>query len=296
MHDHSHQTHEQGSTRNISIAFYLNFGFTIIEIIGGIMTNSLAILSDSLHDFGDCISLGASWYLEKISGRKRSGSFSYGYKRFSLLGAVINSLVIMTGSVVIFFNAVPRILNPEPVYVPGMIGLSIAGILINGIAVLKLTTGKKMHERVIMLHLLEDVLGWVVVLVSGIVMLFIEIRVLDSFLSIGITAYILFKVVLNMKKILGVILQSVPLNINPAEIEDKIRLIGNVKSVHDVHFWSLDGDYNISTIHVIVAGGTGNGEIIRIKQECRKLMSEHKIEHVTIEIEDESEECNLCDC
>ncbi|MBN1410548.1 MAG: cation transporter [Spirochaetales bacterium] len=293
MHNHHH---EHASTKNIRLAFFLNFGFAVLEIIGGIWTNSLAIISDALHDMGDSFSLGVSWYLEKLSVKKRSPQYSYGYKRFSLLGAIINSFVIIIGSIIIIMEAIPRLLNPESVYIPGMIGLSIAGIVINGIAVLRMARGKKIHERIIMLHLLEDVLGWIAVLLASMIMLFTEIKILDPILSIAITVYILVRVAINLKKVFSLILQSVPLNIDTSKIEEKIRGIPGVISVHDVHFWSLDGDYHVSTIHIIVKEGLNGSEISGIKLECRRLMHVHNIEHTTIEIEDENEECSLSEC
>ena len=167
-HDHSHDT------GNIKVAFFLNLSFTIIEIIGGLMTNSMAILADALHDLGDSLSLGISWFLEKVSEKKPDETFTFGYARFSLLAAFINSMVLIVGSTIILYHVIPRLLNPEPVEASGMLLLSILGIVMNGLAVLRLKKGSSMNEKVVTWHLMEDILGWVVVLVASIVLMFVD--------------------------------------------------------------------------------------------------------------------------
>ena len=186
-HHHHHHSHSSG---NIKTAFFLNFGFTILEIIGGILTNSIAILSDALHDLGDSISLGIAWYLDNFSKKDSTSRYSYGYRRFSLLGALINSLVLIGGSLFILSEAIPRILNPEEAHAPGMIAFAILGVIVNGAAVLKLKDDKSMNAKVVAWHLMEDVLGWVAVLIVGITLLFVNLPVLDPILSILITLYV----------------------------------------------------------------------------------------------------------
>lgn len=163
-------SHHHHATQNIQLAFFLNLSFTLIEIIGGLWTNSLAILSDALHDLGDSIALGLSWYFAKVSQKPPDERFSYGYQRFSLLGALISSLILVVGSTIILFTAIPRLFHPEPVHVEGMLLLALLGVIINGVAVLKLKGGKTQNERVVMLHLLEDTFGWIAVLIVGGVM------------------------------------------------------------------------------------------------------------------------------
>ena len=197
---HNHHHHSHGSsTENIAVAFFLNLAFTIIEFIGGFYTNSLAIMSDALHDLGDSLSLGLSWYFQKKSTKRANKKYSYGYKRFSLLGAVINSIVLVIGSVFIIKEAIPRIINPENADAKGMMWLAVLGIIVNGAAVLKLKKGTSINERVVSLHLLEDVLGWVVVLLASIVMQFWDVPVLDPVLSIAIAGFVLFNVYINFK-------------------------------------------------------------------------------------------------
>ncbi len=135
-------SHHHHTTNNIKIAFLLNLSFTLLEIIGGLWTNSVAILSDALHDLGDTVALGLSWHLANVSQKKRDSQFSYGYKRFSLIGALISSIILLLGSVIILSEAIPRLFHPENVYVEGMILFAIFGVLVNGVAALRLRGGQ----------------------------------------------------------------------------------------------------------------------------------------------------------
>ncbi len=294
MHDsHDHPT---SSTKNIRIAFVLNLAFTIIEIVGGIFTNSMAILSDALHDLGDSFTLGLTWYLEKVSGRSRTPSFSYGYRRFSLLGALISSAVLLFGSILILARSIPRIINPEPVNAYGMLGLAFLGIIVNGIAVLRLKKGLKLSERVVMLHLLEDVLGWLAVLTASVVLIFVSFPILDPILSIAITLFVLFKLIVTLRQTFRIFLQSVPEELELSEIREALMSLDGVEDVHDLHIWSLDGHYNVLTVHLTIPEGANWLDAIRVKGSCRELLGRKNIRHSTIEIEVENEECELEDC
>ena len=191
---HHHGHHHHHDTENISTAFFLNLAFTIIEIIGGLMTNSVSIMSDALHDLGDSLSLGLAWYFQKVAKKGRDKTFSYGYKRFSVLGAMINAIVLVIGSVFILQESIPRLWQPETPNAQGMFWLAILGILVNGAAVLKLKKGTSLNEKVISLHLLEDVLGWAAVLIGSVLMYFFDLPIIDPLLSIGIAFFILTNV------------------------------------------------------------------------------------------------------
>jgi cobalt-zinc-cadmium efflux system protein len=289
-HDHDHSGHHH-ETGNIKIAFFLNLAFTIIEIIGGFWTNSMAILSDALHDLGDSLSLGVSWYLQNYSKKGPDYKFSFGYSRFSLLGALINSIVLLGGSVLILSRAIPRIFNPEPVNAKGMIAFAVLGIFINGAAVLRLRKGKSLNEKVVTWHLLEDVLGWVVVLIGSIILNFKDLPIIDPLLSIGITIYILYNVVKNLKKVMNVFLQGVPEDISIEEIEKLVEEKTEALSVHHTHIWTIEGERNMLSTHVKIPDNYNSQDIINLKKNIRKLLKEKNIEHVTIEMEYETEEC-----
>ena len=235
-HDHHHQ-----SVKNIKLAFFLNVGFTILEIFGGLFTNSVAILSDALHDLGDSLSLGVSWYLDKKSNKSATKEFTFGYKRFSLLGALINSVVLIVGSVFVIREAVERLMNPESSNAQGMVVFAIVGVTVNGYAAWKLSSGKSMNEKVVSWHLLEDVLGWVAVLIVAVVLLFVKADFLDPALSILITVYVLYNVIRRLKETLFLFLEGTPPEINVDDVISKIQNIEHVASLHHTHLWSLDG-------------------------------------------------------
>lgn len=290
-HNHKHHSHEHNSVKNIKIAFFLNFFFTIIEFIGGYLTNSVAIMSDALHDLGDTFSLGLAWFLEKFSSKKRTDKFSYGYKRFSLLGAFINAVILLLGSLFILSEAIPRILNPETSNAQGMLILAIFGILVNGYAVYKTSKGKTMNEKVISLHLLEDVLGWVAVFIVSIVMIFTNLTILDPILSVLITLYILWGVLKNLKATALLFLQATPNDLDTNKIDNELKKNPLVQDIHDTHIWSLDGEEHILSSHIVIKGNSTKEDIKKIKIEIKKNLINQGIKHSTLEIEFEDEIC-----
>lgn len=291
-----HHTHHNESEENIRTAFFLNLCFTIIEFVGGFLTNSMAILSDAVHDLGDSFSVGLSWYFQRMAKKGRDEEYTYGYKRFSLLGAIINSLILVVGSVVILFNAVPRLFHPEQPDSGGMLILAVLGVAINGVAVLRLKRGHSLNERVISLHLLEDVLGWVAILIGALVMHFVDVPILDPILSIAITLYVLFHVYKNIKESLHIILQGAPIDIKMDEIEKEILSLDDVDGVHDLHIWSADGEYNVMTVHVVLKQALSMDKLHKLKNEIREKMQAMKIQHSTIEFETPGENCEMEEC
>ncbi len=281
---------------NIKIAFFLNFIFTIIEIIGGILTNSISIMSDAIHDLGDSLSIGIAWILEKKSVEKPDEKFTYGYARYSLLGALINSLVLLTGSAIIIYRAIPRIIHPEQINKEGMMLFALVGILVNGFAAWKTSKGEAINEKVVSLHLLEDVLGWVAVFVTSIVVYFTNWYILDGLLSVAITLFILYNVGKNLKKIVSIFLQKAPDNINLKKIEDEIVNKSSAIGIHHIHIWSLEGINNYLTMHVVVSNNSTCNQIKVIKNDIKHILLHHKISHVTMEIEFEDENCETFDC
>lgn len=301
LHDHTHNSHNHnnesrtGVTR-LRMVFFLNLLFALVEIAGSFLTNSVAILSDALHDLGDSLSLGLAWYFQKLSSRQRDKLFSFGYMRFSVLGALINSMVLIIGSVFIISKAIPRIFNPETVHVQGMFYFALIGITINGIAAWRLKKGHSVNEKVISIHLLEDVLGWAAVLVASIVMMFYDVPLLDPLLSLIITIYILWNVLKNLKSTLRIFLQGTPEETAVADIEKQLLAINEVTGIHDLHLWSMDGLYHVLSVHVTVARDMTLQETQKLKIAIRNCLEELGIQHTTVEIEQENEICELTDC
>lgn len=292
----SHDHHHHHSTNNIKVAFWLNLTFTIIEIIGGFYTNSIAILSDALHDLGDTIALGIAWFLDKFSKKKRDKRYSYGYGRFSLLAAFINGMILMIGSIFILYEAIPRLLNPIQPNATGMIWLAIGGVFFNGLAVIRLKSGKSQNEKVVSWHLMEDVLGWVAVLVGSIIMKFWDVPIIDALLSVGVTLYIFYNVFKNLITTTRIFLQAMPDNINEKEIINNVLQLPEIISIHDTHLWSIDGEKVVFTLHAVVAQSLKSDQIIALKKSIRTLGFNQSIDHITVEIEFENEECELENC
>jgi cobalt-zinc-cadmium efflux system protein len=287
--------HRHNTVANIKIAFFLNLVFTFIEIAGGLWTNSLAITSDALHDLGDSISLGLSWFLERYSLKRKDERYSYGYRRYSLLAALITGLILVAGSIYILSEAIPRIFNPEQSNAKGMLLFAIAGMLVNGIAVLRVRRGKSLNERIIFLHLFEDVLGWAAVFTISIIMIYRDIPILDPILSIIITLYISYRVFMNLKKTFSIFLQAVPEGIDIKEIEKKLLKIDKVIDIHHTHIWSIDSLNNVFTTHIIVEDDITREELNSIKKKVKRIIESLDLKHSTIEIEYESEFCRLRD-
>ena len=293
---HSHHHHENDSSKNLKVAFFLNFSFTIIELIGGIYTNSVAIIADSLHDLGDTLSLGLSWFLEKYSSKDRSKKFSYGYKRFSLLSALINSAILIIGSIVILYKTIPRLLNPETSNYVGMLLLGVLGMIVNGVAVFKLKKGSSLNEKVVAWHLLEDLLGWIAIFIISIINQFIEIPILDPILAVIFAIVIFYNAIKNLKPIVAIFLQSTPLDVDVNELETKIKNIKTINSIHDMHLWTMDSENHILTIHVVLKGKITPTKVKSVKKQIRKVVYSMKIKHVTIEVEEKNEICEYNDC
>lgn len=293
--DH-HHAYDHKAVENLKIAFWLNAVFALIEIAGGIFTNSIAILSDAFHDLGDSVALGLAWYFQRFSAKKRDNIYTYGYKRFSLVGASISAIILLIGSVIIIFKAIPRLIHPEPVHVQGMMYLAIVGIIVNGLAMFRLKGGKSQNEKVISIHLLEDVLGWVAVLIVSIVLKFYNIPILDPLLSLCITAFILYRVFGNMRQTFRIFMQATPSEEQVDHFRTQLAAIKGIVDLHDLHFWTMDGSYNVASLHVSVDPDLNFSETEKIKHNVRNFLKNEGFAHTTIEIEPVGQFCELHDC
>jgi cobalt-zinc-cadmium efflux system protein len=288
-----HQHDHSGSGKNLKLAFFLNLAFTILEFIGGFYVNSIAIVSDAVHDLGDSLSLGTSWYLDTKSKKGSDDKFSFGYRRFSLLGALINSIVLIAGSIYVIYEAVGRILEPEHSDADGMIIFAIIGVTVNGYAAWKLSGGKTLNEKVVSWHLMEDVLGWVAVLFVAIILKFEDIHYLDPALSLLITIYILWNVIKRLKETLFIFLQGIPEDINLKEVKSKLLNTEGVASLHHLHIWSQEGEHHVFTAHVKLNYIDDFQQYLSVKSKVLDKLSAYDFEHFTVQFELDSETCNL---
>ena len=271
--------------KRVRVAALLNFGFTIIEIVGGLWTNSLAILSDALHDFGDSIALLVSWLFERGAKRSPDAKYTFGYQRLSLFSALFSAAVLVGGSIVIIFQAIPRFFNPEPVNAFGMVGIAIFGISFNGLGFFLLKRGESLNEKVLSWHLLEDVLGWVGVLAGGIIIFFWNFYLVDPIITFGLTVFILFNVTKNLKEAISILLQGVPKHINLEAVKQDLKTIKGVLEIHDIHIWSLEGETDVFTAHIVVDDESLEKRPQQTKQTIKEMLLKHHIEHSTIELE-----------
>ena len=277
--------------KNILIAFILNLSFAIFEFFGGIFTGSVAIVSDAIHDVGDATSIGISYFLEKKSKKKPDEKYTYGYLRFSVIGSVITTLILLVGSVVVVINAINKIMNPTEINYKGMIIFAVLGLVINFVAAVVTHGGGSLNQKAVNLHMLEDVLGWAVVLVGAVIMKFTDIKIIDPLMSIGVAVFIFINAFKNLKEVLDLFLEKTPHGINIEDIKNHILELDGVEDVHHVHIWSMDGNSNFATMHIVT---NCDGHII--KEEVREELLEHGINHVTLELETVGEHCLENDC
>ncbi len=289
---HSHHPRPDSSS-GLKIAFFLNAGFTALEIFGGLWTNSIAIITDALHDSGDCLSLGLAWYLQRLSAKEPDSKFTYGYGRFSTLGALVTSLVLMVGLSFVSWSAIERLRNPEEVEAFGMLGLAVLGILFNGIAAWRLKDGHSLNEKIASWHLLEDTLGWGAVLIGSVAMMAWGLPIIDPLLSLLISVFILWNVVRNIKKVLSVLLQHAPASFDRVAFEASISKIPGVINSHHTQTWTLDGETHVISMHLVMAAGSGRDQIVAGKRSVHELLRKQDFEHVSIEVELEGESCYL---
>ncbi|WP_342807658.1 cation diffusion facilitator family transporter [Alteromonas sp. M12] len=291
-HGHSHMhAHQHTASNRIGWAFFLNVTFTIIEFIGGWLTNSTAIMADAVHDLGDSLAIGTAWWLNKLGEKDANQVFTYGFKRFSLLGALINSLILIVGSVWIMFEAIPRLSNPEMPQAEGMFALAIFGILVNGYAAYKLSDGETLNERVLNWHLIEDVLGWVAVLIVSVVLMFKPWPILDPILSIAFTLFILINVLKNLKITLVLFLQATPDNTTRDAVKSILLSPSSVDDVHHLHIWSLDGEQHVMTAHLVLNEQIGIQLMKDLKADLNAQLAPFNLAHTTIEFEFSDESC-----
>ncbi len=277
--------------RKILIAFCLNLFFSIFEFIGGIITGSVAIMSDSIHDFGDSLSIGISLALEKLSKKKPNDRYTFGYYRYSVLGGIVQSVILAVGSALVLISAVERLLSPEKINYDGMIIIAVVGFAVNFIAAYFTSDKNSINEKAINLHMLEDVLGWAFVLLGAFIMKLTNWSFIDPLLSILLAVFIIVNAMKNLKSVLDIFLEKTPDGISLSEIKSNILSIDGIFDVHHLHIWSMDGFKNAATMHIITDCDTAE-----IKQKIKYKLEEYGVVHSTIECERTGESCNAKDC
>ena len=275
--------HHKKAGENLAFVFFMNLAFNIIVIVGGLATNSMAILADCIHDMSDTISIALAWALEKVAQKDSTDKYSYGYQRFSILGAVIISVFVIIMAFVILQEAIPRLFAPEGVDAEGMLLVAVVGIVFKSISVYRLHEGETFNEKAILFHQLGDVFEWVAILVLSLVLMIWDgAPYLDPFVSIGIALWLIFNLGRNLYKSVEVLLQKTPDNFDVDEFKTQILSIEGVKNIDDFHIWSLDGIDSVMTLKVNV---DFEKNVEEIKHEIYSISNEYHVVDITIELD-----------
>ena len=275
------------SEKKILLAFLLNLGFSVFEFVGGLLTGSVAIVSDALHDLGDAAGIGVSLLLERKSKRPPDEVYTYGYARYSAFGSMFNMVLLLLGSVAVIWNALHRLLNPTSIHYDGMIVFAVVGLAVNLAAAIITHGGSSLNQKAVSLHMLEDVLGWAVVLIGAIVMRFTDLWILDPIMSIAVAVFIGINAVRTLWEVLPLFLEKAPKGMTVGKVKAALGEIPEIRDVHNVHLWTLDGYNSYATLHIVTDGDTHH-----VKEEARHALAHLGIRHVTLELEVPGEECH----
>ncbi len=279
------------SQKRILTAFVLNLIFAVFEFIGGTITGSVAIISDSVHDLGDSVSIGISYILEKKSKKEPDDKYTFGYGRYSVLGSLIMMVILIVGSIFVIIHSFDRIVHPVEIDYNGMILFAVFGMGVNLVATIATRGDGSLNQQAVSLHMFEDVLGWGVVLLGAILMKFTDITYIDPIMSIGVAIFLLVHAFKHFKEICDIFFEKTPDEIDINEIKSHISEIDGVEDVHHFHVRTLDGFNHIATLHVVV-----NGNPAEIKKAVKEELKEHGITHTTIETETPEENCEDLTC
>ena len=267
------------------LAFVLNFSFSVLELVGGIVTNSISIISDAVHDLGDSVSIGTSLALEYKSTGKPDRQYTYGYLRYSVLGALITAVILFLGSAFVIYQSVCRLIAPSAVNYDGMLILAVIGIAVNGLAAYRTARGHSMNEKTLSLHMLEDVLGWGAVLIGSFVIKFTGWHWIDPMLSLGIAVFVLFHAFGHMRRVLFVLMEKAPSEICVDNLVRELQSVEKVRDIHHMHLWSMDGNAHFASLHALIEENTTHTEFEALKRELRHILKSHCVVHSTIELE-----------
>ncbi len=283
-HGHSHLPADK-SDRSFAIAFFSNLVFALIELIGGFMTQSLAITADAVHDFGDALSIGLAWGFERYSRKASSQDFNFGYRRFSLFAAMISGVVISSGAIAIAWTAIARFSEPRNPATIGMAGLAILGVIVNGVGAFALKRGKSHSEKMLTWHMVEDLFGWIVVLMGAVIMHFTGWTWVDPLLAIILSGFILWNVLRHLKGTVYLLLQGRPASFRESDFSEAVLKLEGVAGIDSIRVWSLDGYQNVMSLRVHIHSLQDHRKIEQTKTQIREIagLQEFQASLVTIE-------------
>ena len=264
------------------LAFFLNLSYAIVEFIAGGVFGSSAVLADSVHDLGDAIAIGLSAFLETISNREEDSHYTLGYKRFSLLGALVTAVILMTGSALVILENITKLFHPQAVNDEGILWLGIIAISINVLASLVVRKGKTKNESILSLHFLEDTLGWLAVILMSIVLRFTDWYILDPLLSLVISFFILLKAIPRFWSTLKIFLDAVPEGVDIKQVKSDLERLEYVASINQLNLWTMDGLEKNAIVHVCLKE---IGHMEGCKESIRNLLKDSGFQNITIEVD-----------
>lgn len=280
------------SDKRILIAFLLNSAFSFFELAGGALTGSVAILSDAVHDMGDAVSIGLSCFLERKSRKKPDNSYTFGYGRYSVLGAAVTDGILIVGSLLVAYRGITRIITPVEINSKGMMIFAFIGFVTNLVAAFFTKGGESLNQRAVNLHMLEDVLGWAVVLIGSVVIKLTGFYIIDPIMSIGVAVFILIHAVKSFSKIINLFLERIPDGFDVQKIKQRLLEIEGVVDIHHIHLRSFDGESVFMSLHAVIA----EADPAAVKRAVKDELKLSGISHVTVETEAEGEDCGEREC
>jgi len=278
-------------SKKMFLAFLLNLFFSVFELVGSFVTGSVAIASDALHDFGDAVTIGIACFLEKKSNRQPDEVYTYGYRRYSVVAGLFGSLVLLVGSAVVMVHAVERLLVPQQIHSHAMILFAVIGVVINFCAAYVTHGGDSVNQKAVNLHMMEDVLGWIAVLVGAVVIKLTGFMLIDPLLSIGVAVFVIVNAARNLRNALHILLEKAPDEISVMQIRNLLLNTPSVTEVHHIHLWTMDGQQHFVTMHLVT-----EEEPFLIKKRVKELLYQKGIFHVTLELETSNEHCHESTC
>lgn len=290
-HDHSHDHADVSSIKNLKLAIALNLSFSLLEFVGAHYSLSTAILSDAFHDLGDTLVFVFAWLMQIAATKASNHTYTYGFRRLSLLSSIATALILCLGSSFVIYYAIGRLSEPVTPHTNLMLGLGIFGVIVNGFGAYLMQRGSTLNEKVLTWHFLEDVLGWAAIIIGALLIAWLDMPIIDPILAILLSIVILFGVGRNLYRASTLFLQASPADVDTQAITEEICKINGVRDVHDLHIWSLDGKNHVMTLHVVVQQDLNKERIFSVREEVYQLVQARGHLHLTCDIELEGKPC-----
>lgn len=293
-HSHGHSHADNANKKALTISFALIAGFMFVEFIGGYITQSLALISDAGHMLSDAVALGLSLSAIVFGAKAATSSKTYGYKRFEILAALLNGIVLIVLAVYIFKEAIERLSAPSMVMGRGMMIISVIGLIINLVVAWVLhsqgSTKENLNVRSAFLHVIGDLLGSVGAIIAAVLILLFDWYIADSIASMIVSLLVLFSGWNVLKESVNILMEAKPANIDSAKMIEILNSIEGVEDVHDLHIWMLTSEFSVMTVHLRVKANTDRDYVL--EKSKSEIFKNFGIRHATIQIEGR----DLCTC